>query len=322
VIHLSLAALINALWDMWARREGKPLWKLLADLEPEQLIACLDFRYVEDFLSKAEALEILKKARAGMAEREQILLKQGYPAYTTSAGWMGYSDDKVERLCRQGLAEGWNTFKIKVGQNTDLDCHRLALVRRVIGDSNTLMIDANQVWDVSEAIEACRRFQPFKPLWMEEPTSPDDILGHQAIRKAIAPIRVATGEHMQNRVMFKQFFQAKAIDYCQIDSCRVGGVNEILVIMLMAAKAGVPVCPHAGGIGLCEHVQHLSMFDYLGISGSFEGKWIEHVGHLHEHFEDPIRIKAGRYLAPQAPGYSGKMKAASLAEFPQETLKN
>ncbi len=317
VMHLSLAAVINALWDLWAKRERKPLWKLLADMPPAQMLRCIDFRYIEDALSKSEALALLVGMAAGRAGREKVLLEMGYPAYNTSVGWMGYSDEKVRDLCQVALAEGWTAFKMKVGGRLEDDLRRMALVRGEIGWDKVLMTDANQNWGVAEAIEACRQFQPFKPLWIEEPTSPDDVLGHKAIRDAVKPIRVATGEHCQNRVIFKQLFQAEAIDYCQIDSCRLGGVNEVLSVMLMAAKFKVPVCPHAGGIGLCEYVQHLSMFDYIGISGSMEGRWIEYVGHLHEHFVDPVRVERGRYRVPTLPGYSIEMKKESLAPFPR-----
>jgi L-fuconate dehydratase len=316
VIHLAMAALINALWDLWAKQEGKPLWRLLSEMEPKDLIRCLDFRYIEDALSPAEALDMLERQKAGRSARATQLMASGYPAYSTSVGWMGYSDDKIKRLCNEALAEGWTAFKLKVGGEIESDLRRASFVRQLIGPDKILMLDANQNWGVAAAIESTRRFIPLKPLWMEEPTSPDDVLGHLAIRQAISPVKVATGEHCQNRVIFKQMFQAKAIDYCQIDACRVGGVNEVLTIILMAAKFGVPVCPHAGGIGLCEYVQHLQMFDYVAVTGSMEGRWIEYVDHLHEHFVDPVRVERGRYLAPEKPGYSIEMKRESLAPFP------
>ncbi|MES2201297.1 MAG: enolase C-terminal domain-like protein, partial [candidate division FCPU426 bacterium] len=282
VIHLALGALINAVWDLWAKVEGKPVWKLLTDLPPAELLRCIDFRYIEDALPKAEALEMLQKMVPGRAEREKRILAEGYPAYNTSIGWMGYSDEKVKRLCQEALAEGWTAFKMKVGGALESDLRRMEMVRAQIGWDKVLMTDANQNWGVSQAIEACGKFQAYKPLWIEEPTSPDDILGHKAIREAVRPIKVATGEHCQNRVIFKQLFQAGAIDYCQIDACRLGGVNEVLAVLLMAAKFKVPVCPHAGGIGLCEYVQHLSIFDYIAVTGAMDGRWIEFVDHLHE----------------------------------------
>lgn len=319
VIHLALGALINALWDLWAKQARKPLWRLLSEMPPAELMRCLDFRYVEDFLSPAEALQMLEEKRLGRESRAAELEARGYPAYCTSVGWMGYDDAKIQRLCREALKEGWNAFKLKVGGDPASDLRRAELLRREIGPQRMLSLDANQKWGVAEAIERSRAFLDLKPYWMEEPSSPDDILGHLAVRQAIAPIKVATGEHIQNRVLFKQFFQANAIDICQIDACRVGGVNEVVLIILMAAKAGVPVCPHAGGIGLCEYVQHLSMFDYAAVSASQQGRWIEFVDHLHEHFVDPVRLKEGRYLAPGRPGYSIEMKRESLAPFPALT---
>jgi L-fuconate dehydratase len=317
VIHLSMAAIINAIWDLWAKSEGKPVWKLLADLTPRQVVSCIDFHHITDALTPAEALEILERQALGKAAREQQLLETGYPAYTTSVGWMGYSDDKIHRLCREALAEGWTHFKLKVGGDLADDMRRAALVRSEIGPSNKLMMDANQRWDVGEAIAAMEQLSEYAPMWIEEPTSPDDILGHARIAEAVRPrgVGVATGEHCANRVIFKQLFQAKAIDFCQIDSCRVGGVNENLAIILMAAKFGVPVCPHAGGVGLCEYVQHLSMFDFLAVSGTMEGRVIEYVDHLHEHFLDPVVIRAARYMPPSRPGYSVEMKRESMEAY-------
>lgn len=315
VIHLATAAVVNAVWDLWARVEGKPLWKLLTDMEPEQLVSCIDFRYITDALTPEEALAILRRQAPTKGQREAEMLQQGFPAYTTGAGWSGYSDERMRLLCREALAEGWRHFKMKVGLNLQDDLRRAAIMREEIGPENMLMIDANQVWDVDEAISAMRSLAAFNPFWIEEPTSPDDILGHAAIARAIAPIKVATGEHVQNRIIFKQLFQANAIGICQIDACRVGGVNEVLAILLMAAKFGIPVCPHAGGVGLSEYVQHLSLFDYIAVSGSLEHHMIEYTPHLHEHFIDPVVVKDGRYMPPHAPGYSVMMYPASIAAY-------
>jgi L-fuconate dehydratase len=313
VIHLALAAIVNAIWDLWARSERKPVWKLLADMTPAEVVSCIDFRYITDVLSRDEATVMLERHARTKADREAELLRVGYPAYTTSVGWMGYSDDRISALCRAAMADGWTHFKVKVGGAPDDDRRRVGVVRRAIGPSHTLMIDANQKWDVGEAIARVADLSEFKPWWIEEPTSPDDVLGHAAIARAVRPlgIGVATGEHCANRVVFKQLLQAKAIDFCQIDSCRIGGVNENLAVMLMAAKFGVPVCPHAGGVGLCEYVQHLSMFDFIGISGTMDGRVIEYVDHLHEHFEEPVAIRRGRYVAPTQPGYSIAIREAS-----------
>jgi L-fuconate dehydratase len=314
VIHLATAAVVNAVWDLWAKAEGKPLWKLLVDLTPEQLVACVDFRYLTDALTPDEALGILRRHAGTRAEREAEMRRDGYPAYTTSAGWLGYPDEKIRRLCREGVAQGWNHFKIKVGRDLADDLRRAALVREAIGPDRKLMVDANQVWDVPEAIAWMKELARFDPWWIEEPTSPDDVLGHAAIARAVAPIGVATGEHCQNRVIFKQLMQADAIRFCQLDACRLGGVNEVLAVLLLAAKFGVPVCPHAGGVGLCEYVQHLSIFDYVCVSASLDDRVVEYVDHLHEHFVDPVVIRAGRYAAPTAPGYSITMKPDSLRE--------
>jgi L-fuconate dehydratase len=298
VIHLATAAVVNAVWDLYAKAEGKPLWKLLADMSPAQLVACIDFRYITDALTPAEALAILEAQAASRGEREAILLDMGYPAYTTSAGWLGYDDAKIRRLCAEGVASGWTHFKLKVGADLADDLRRAAIMREAIGPDRVLMIDANQRWNVDEAIRWVRALAPFRPLWIEEPTSPDDVLGHAAIAQAVAPIGVATGEHCQNRIIFKQLLQARAISYCQIDACRLGGVNEVVAVLLLAAKFGVPVCPHAGGVGLCEYVQHLAMFDYIAVSGNMEGRVIEYVDHLHEHFLDPVVIRNARYMPP------------------------
>jgi L-fuconate dehydratase len=314
VIHLATAAIVNAVWDLLAKAAGKPLWKLLVDLEPEQVVGSIDFRYITDALRPEEALAILKAKQSTKPQREAEMRAEGYPAYTTSAGWLGYSDSQLRELCRESLAGGWTHFKIKVGADLQDDMRRASIIREEIG-SRRLMMDANQRWDVPEAIANMRELARFDPWWIEEPTSPDDVLGHAAIARAIAPIGVATGEHCQNRVMFKQLMQAGAIRFCQIDSCRLGGVNEILAVLLMAQKFGIPVCPHAGGVGLCEHVQHLSLFDYIAVSGSLEDRLLEYVDHLHEHFLDPVRMRNGRYLAPEAPGYSIEMFPASLDEY-------
>lgn len=312
-IHLATAAVVNAAWDLWAKAERKPVWKLLVDMTPEELVRCLDFRYVTDAITPSEAIALLKRHEKTRGEREKEMLERGYPAYTTSAGWLGYDDDKIRRLAREGIAQGWTHFKQKVGGNIEEDMRRARILREEIGENSKLMMDANQVWDVDEAVANMRRLAEFDPWWIEEPTSPDDVLGHAAIRRRLAPmIGVATGEHCQNRVMFKQLLQAEAIDFCQIDSCRLGGLNEVLVVLLMAAKFGVPVCPHAGGVGLCEYVQHISMFDYICVSASLENRVLEYVDHLHEHFVDPVVIRNGRYMPPQRPGYSIEMKAASL----------
>lgn len=315
VIHLATAALVNAVWDLYARVEGKPVWKLLADMSPEQLVSCIDFRYITDALTPQEALDILQRNVASRAQREAEILQRGYPAYTTSAGWLGYSDEKLRTLCREAIARGWTQFKLKVGANLQDDLRRIQIMREEIGPDCKLMVDANQVWDVDEAIACMKALAPYNPWWIEEPTSPDDVLGHATIARAIAPIKVATGEHVQNRVIFKQLFQASAMHFCQIDACRVGGVNEILAILLMAAKFGVPVCPHAGGVGLCEYVQHLSIFDYICVSASLEDRMLEYSAHLHEHFADPVVIEDGHYKAPLVPGYSVRMLPETLKTY-------
>jgi L-fuconate dehydratase len=318
VVHLATAALVNAVWDLYSKVEGKPLWKLLADMSPEQLVACIDFRYIDDALSPEEAIDILRINLPTRPAREVEMLRDGFPAYTTSAGWLGYSDDKIRDLARQALAAGFTHLKLKVGGDPTSDLRRARIVREAIGPDRHLMLDANQVWGVEQAIEAAHKLAEVDPWWLEEPTSPDDILGLQRIREAIAPIGIATGEHVHNRVMFKQLLQAGAIDFCQIDSCRLGGVNEVLAVLLLASKFGVPVCPHAGGVGLCEYVQHLAIFDYIAVGASLENRVCEYVDHLHEHFVDPVRVLGGRYRAPSKPGYSAEMKPESLStyEFP------
>ena len=315
VIHLATGAVVNAVWDLYAKAERKPLWKLLADMSPEEFVSCVDFTYITDAITPDEALKMLKANEATKQERIERLLDKGYPAYTTSAGWLGYSDDKMRRLCREAKAAGFDHMKIKVGSDLQDDMRRAAIIREEIGEDLRLMMDANQKWDVDEAITNMAELKKFDPYWIEEPTSPDDVLGHAKIAKAVAPIKVATGEHCQNRVMFKQLMQAGSIEICQIDSCRVGGVNEILAILLMAAKFEIPVCPHAGGVGLCEYVQHLSMIDYIAISGSLENRIIEYVDHLHDHFYDPVIIKDGAYMPPKLAGYSITMKSESLDRY-------
>lgn len=314
-IHLATAAVVNAVWDLYAKLEQKPLWQLLSEMTSEQIVNCIDFRYITDVLTQEEALAILQKQESSRSERIDILRKQGFPSYTTSAGWLGYSDHKLRSLCRSCLDEGWECFKIKVGRNLEDDIRRCRIIREEIGPDRRLMIDANQVWDVQEAIEWMKPLAEFNPWFIEEPTSPDDVLGHAAIAKAVAPIKVATGEHCANRIMFKQFLQSGGMGVCQIDSCRLGGVNEILAVLLMAAKFDVPVIPHAGGVGLCEYVQHLSMFDYIAISGTMEDRMTEYAAHLHEHFRNPVVMKHGRYQVPTAPGYSIEMYPESLNKY-------
>jgi len=315
VIHLATGAIVNAVWDLYAKVEKKPLWKLISDMSPEQLISCIDFTYITDAITKDEAFEILKKNHKSKKERIEYLLENGYPAYTTSAGWLGYSDEKIRQLCKEAKKAGWKMLKMKVGSDLKDDMRRASIIREEIGDDLKLMMDANQKWDVNQAIKNVKEFARFGPWWIEEPTSPDDILGHKAIAEAIKPIKVATGEHCQNRVIFKQLITSGAIDICQIDSCRIGGVNEILAVLLMAAKYKIPVCPHAGGVGLCEYVQHLSIIDYICISASLENRVIEYVDHLHEHFIDPVIIKNSAYVPPNMPGYSIEMKQKSLIKY-------
>jgi L-fuconate dehydratase len=314
-IHLATAAVVNAAWDLFAKRAGKPLWQLIAGMTPQEQVALVDFRYIDDFMTPDAALARLERLAPTRADREAELRRDGYPAYTTSVGWLGYPDDKVRRLCREALADGWTRFKMKVGADVTDDLRRGRIIRDEIGPGPMLAVDANQRWGVGEAIAWMHELIPLDPYWIEEPTSPDDILGHATIARAVAPIRVATGEHVHNRVMFKQLLQADAIGVCQIDACRLGGVNEVFAVLLMAAEAGVPVCPHAGGVGLCELVQHLSIIDYICVSGRLEGRMIEYVDHLHEHFIDPVVIREGAYQVPTMPGYSGQMRPGSLARY-------
>jgi len=313
-IHLAGAAVVNAVWDLYAKAEDKPLWRLLCDMTPEELVGCIDFRYITDAITPEEALRILQANEPTRADRVQEMVTSGFPAYTTSAGWLGYPDDKLRELCRAGVDRGWTYFKMKVGADLDEDARRAELIRDVIGPDRKLMMDANQSWDVDDAIAGMKVLAQFDPWWIEEPTSPDDILGHARIRSQVAPIGVATGEHAHNRIMFKQLLQANAIDFCQVDSCRLGGVNEVLAVLLMAAKFEVPVCPHAGGVGLCEYVQHLSIFDYVCVGASLKGRVLEYVDHLHEHFVTPVVVEGGRYMPPEAPGYSITMHPQTLKD--------
>jgi L-fuconate dehydratase len=314
-IHMATGAVVNAVWDLWAKAERKPVWRLVADMQPEQIVALIDFRYLTDALTPDEALEILNRCVVGKEERLSIIEKSGYPCYTTSAGWLGYSDDQLRRLCRDAIDAGFSHIKLKVGANLEDDIRRVTIAREVIGPDRHLMIDANQVWETNQAIDWIKALSFANPWFVEEPTSPDDISGHRRIRQAIRPIRVASGEMCQNRIMFKQFITEGAIDIVQIDSCRLGGVNEVLAVLLLAAKYGLPVCPHAGGVGLCEYVQHLSIIDYLCVSGTTVGRVAEYVDHLHEHFVNPCSVKNAAYVAPTSPGYSIEMKAESLRRF-------
>jgi len=315
VMHLATGAVVNAVWDLRAKEAGVPLWRLIADMSPEQILAEIDFRYLTDVVTPAEALELLRARTADKPARRGRILADGYPCYTTSVGWLGYSDARLRELCLAALKQGFSHFKIKVGANLADDIRRLSLVRKLIGPYRRLMIDANQVWEVDEAIDWIAALS-FADLWfVEEPTSPDDVLGHRTIKAGVQPVRIATGEMCQNRILFKQFIASGAIDVVQIDACRVGGVNEILAILLLAAKFNLPVCPHAGGVGLCEYVQHLSIIDYLCFSGSLEGRVAEYVDHLHEHFVDPCVVRDAAYVAPGAPGFSIEMKSSSIARF-------
>lgn len=314
-MHLAAGAVVNAVWDLWAKAAGKPVWRLVADMSPEQLADCIDFRYLTDCIDRAEAVDLLTRAAEGKEARVQTLLREGYPCYTTSAGWLGYSDDKLARLCQEAVDEGFRYIKLKVGQNLEDDQRRVAIARRIIGPERRLMIDANQVWERQQAIDWVKALSFAEPWFIEEPTSPDDVEAHRAIRQAVAPVQVATGEMCQNRIMFKQFIMREAIDVVQIDACRMGGVNEVLSVLLMAAKYGLKVCPHAGGVGLCEYVQHLSMIDYLCFSGKKDDRVTEYVDHLHEHFVEPCVVENAAYLPPKLPGFSIEMKAESLRQY-------
>jgi len=315
VVHMAIGAVVNALWDLKAKRAGQPLWQLVASMTPEELVNLVDFRYLTDAITPNEALEILEKAAPGRAERTELLLERGYPAYTTTPGWLGYSDAKMVRLAREAVAEGFPQIKLKVGGDLDDDIRRLSLAREAVGPNIKIAIDANQRWDVEDAIAWVRELQPYDIAWIEEPTSPDDLVGHAAIRRGLNGVPVATGEHTANRVMFKQLLQLEAIDVMQIDAARVAGVNENLANLLLAAKFGVRVCPHAGGVGLCEAVQHLSMIDFIAVSGTWENRYLEFVDHLHEHFVDPVQIENGHYVAPRAPGAGTEMNQAALEQY-------
>jgi L-fuconate dehydratase len=315
VMHMATGGIVNAAWDLWARDEQKPVWRLLAEMDPEEFVDCVDLRYVEDVLTRAEALAIVENNASSRDERIRYLEEHGYPAYTTSPGWFGYDDEKLRQRCREAVDRGFRHIKLKVGQSIDDDIRRCRIARETIGDDVRLMVDANQAWEVNQAIEWLRHLAPFKPWFIEEPTSPDDVIGHRKIREHAGDIRIATGEHCQNRILFKQFIANDAIDIVQVDACRLAGLNEILTVYLLAAKFGKPVCPHAGGVGLCEYVQHLSMIDYVMISGEIGERVIEYVDHLHEHFEDPCQVRNGAYRVPTAPGFSVKMLPDTVARF-------
>lgn len=314
VVHLALAAIVNAVWDLWGKVEGKPVWKLVADLDPDAFVSLIDFRHLADVLTPAQARDIRARALDGQAAREARIAADGFPAYTTSAGWLGYSDDKIRRLCHNAVANGWDAIKIKVGRDRDDDIRRCAIVREAIGPHRRLMIDANQVWEVDEAISWVAALARFDPWWIEEPLAPDDVSGHAAVARAVRPIRVATGEHAPNRVMFKQFLAADAIDVVQFDNCRLGGLNEAIAVMLLAARYNKPICPHAGGVGLCQYAPHLSVIDYLCVAASLDGRMTEHAGHLHEHFVHPVELAHGRYRLPRNAGFGAELLAASIVE--------
>lgn len=314
-IHLATAAVVNAAWDLWAKAEGKPLWRLVADLSPEAFVRALDFRYMTDGITQQEALVLLRRQAAGKTQRIRTLEREGYPCYTTSAGWLGYDDAKLRRLCHEALASGFNHIKLKVGRDLHADIRRVTIAREALGPHRHLMLDANQVWEVGQAIDWVRQLAFAKPWFIEEPTSPDDVEGHRAVKLGVAPIKVASGEMCQNRILFKQMIMRGAIDIVQVDACRLGGVNEVLLVLLLAAKYGLPVCPHAGGVGLCEYVQHLSMIDYVCVSGTRAGRVTEYVDHLHEHFIDPCVIRNAAYMPPRAPGFSIEMKPESLERY-------
>ena len=315
ILHLATGAVVNAVWDLWSKSEGKPVWRLVYDMSPEEIVNLIDFRYLTDALNPEEALSILENSSEKKEERLGILLDEGYPCYNTSAGWLGYSDEKLYELCLKAKKSGFSHVKFKVGKDLNDDIRRLKIARKALGDKTKIMIDANQVWEVDEAIEWIKELEFSKPFFIEEPTSPDDVAGHKKIRQAVKPIKVATGEMCQNRIMFKQFIQENAIDIVQIDSCRIGGLNEVLGVLLLAQKYGKPVWPHAGGVGLCEYVQHIAMIDYLVVSCEKDSKRIEYVDHLHEHFISPCKINDGKYMAPLEPGFSIEIKPKTLTNF-------
>jgi L-fuconate dehydratase len=314
-MHLATGAVVNAVWDLLAKEAGKPVWRLVAEMSPEEIVRIVDFRYLTDAITPEEALEILRRAEPGKVERIALLEREGYACYTTSAGWLGYSDEKLRRLCQEAVDAGFMHVKMKVGRDLDDDIRRLTIAREVLGSDRFMMIDANQVWEVDQAIDWVKKLSFAKPYFIEEPTSPDDVAGHKKIREAVAPVKVATGEMCQNRIVFKQMIAGGAIDVVQIDACRMGGLNEVLSVLLMAAKYGLPVWPHAGGVGLCEYVQHLSMIDFVAVSGSKDGRVIEYVDHLHEHFVEPCVIENAAYMPPRLPGFSIEMKAESIAAY-------
>ena len=315
VIHLATAAVVNAVWDVWAKSEGKPVWRLVADMTPAQIVGLIDFRYLSDCITAEEAVEFLAARSAGKSERIATLQASGYPCYTTSAGWLGYSDEKLAQRCREAVDQGFDHLKLKVGGSLEADRRRLRIAREAIGPDRVLMIDANQVWEVGEAIDYVRELAFANPWFIEEPTSPDDTEGHRKIRDGVAPVKVATGEMCQNRILFKQFIMRAAIDVVQLDNCRLAGLNEVLAVLLMAAKYDLPVCPHAGGAGLAEYVQHIAMIDYLCFSGTMDGRVCEYVDHLHEHFLTPPTVEAGRYMPPTEPGFSVQMSEAAMSRF-------
>ncbi len=317
LMHMAAGGIVNTVWDLLARTAGKPVWRLLCDMSPEQFVSCLDLRYVSDALSREEALDIVRRNESTKRQRMGRLEDKGYPAYTTSAGWLGYTDERLRRLCEQARHSGFRHVKLKVGRDIGTDLVRCTIARRALGEDVRLMVDANQAWEVEQAVDNMRRLEHLSPWFIEEPTSPDDILGHKRIKEALSGtgIKVATGEHCANRVLFKQFIVADALDIVQVDACRLAGLNEALTVYMIAAKYGKPVCPHAGGVGLCEYVQHLSMIDYVRISAEVGERVIEYVDHLHEHFEDPCVVANGSYIAPSGPGFSVKMYPDTLRRY-------
>ena len=312
IIHMASGAIINAVWDILSKLDNKPLWQLVSDMDSDEISNAIDFRHITDFLNQDEAVEILKSHHKTKLDRVSILENEGYPCYVTSAGWLGYSDKKLERLCLEAKNNGFEYVKLKVGKDLKNDMRRLEIARTTLGPDIKIMIDANQVWEVDQAIKWMKSLAEFDPYFIEEPTSPDDIIGHKKIKDAIFPIKVATGEAVQNRVIFKQLISENAIDIVQVDACRMGGLNEVLAVQLMASKQGLPVWPHAGGVGLCEYSQHLAMIDYICISGRKDEQVIEYVDHLHEHFLNPCQIKNAAYMLPKESGFSVEMKPSTL----------
>ena len=315
VIHLATAAIVNALWDLRARWTAQPLWRHLVDCPPEELVACIDFRHLTDALTPDTALALLRGRAADRSAAVARLDHEGLAAYTTAPGWLGYADHELASRCRQAAAEGWGLVKLKVGQSLEDDRRRCAIAREAIGPQRRLAVDANQVWDVDTAIAWTRQLMAFDLRWVEEPTSCDDVLGHATIARAVAPVTVATGEHVHNRVMFKQFLAAGAMGVCQLDACRLGGVNEVLAVLCLAALHDVPVCPHAGGVGLCEMVVHLAAFDALAVGGERADRTVEWVEGLHEHFQDPVAASGGRYALPTAPGFGTALRPESVRRY-------